>query len=69
MEIKNQKLKSSNTSSNLKKYSKYQSEIRANIHKNHNNINTNSIFNINKNNNNNNCKLLKLPHTNNIFFK
>ena len=67
MEIKNQKLKSSNTSSNLKKYSKYQSEIRANIHKNHNNNNTNSIFNINKNNNNNNCKLLKLPHTNNIF--
>jgi len=67
MEIKNQKLKSNNTSSNLKKYSKYQSEIRANIHKNHNNINTNSIFNINKNNNSNNCKLLKLSHTNIIF--
>ena len=65
MEIKNQKLKASNTSSNLKKYSKHQTEIKSNIHKNNNISNTNSIFNINKNNNN--CKLLKLAHTNNIF--
>ena len=65
MEIKNQKLKSSNTSSNLKKYSKHQNEIRSHIQKNNNIFNTNNIFNINKNNNNN--KLLKLTHTNNIF--
>ena len=65
MENKNQKLKSSNTSSNLKKFSKYQNEIKANIHKNQNNINTNSIFNINKNNNN--YKLLKLSHTSTIL--
>ena len=67
MEIKNQKLKSNNTSSTIKKYSKFQNEIRTNIYKNNNINNTNSIFNINKNSNNNNCKLLKLTHTNNIF--
>ena len=65
MEIKNQKLKSSNTSSNLKKYSKQQKEIRTQIQKNNNISTANSIFNINKNNNNN--KILKLTHTNNIF--
>ena len=69
MEMKNQKLKSSNTSSTLKKNSKYQNETRVNINKNNNINNPSSIFNINKNgsNNNNNCKLLKLTHSNNIF--
>ena len=67
MEIKNQKLKLSHTSSNLKKYNKHnkqQNEIKTNSK---NNIisNTNSIVNLNKNNNNN--KLLKLTHSNNIF--
>ena len=64
MEIKNQKLKSSNTSSNLKKFNKHQNEIKIN-YKNNNISNTNSIFNINKINNN--CNLIKLAHSNNIF--
>ena len=66
MEIKNQKLKSI-TSSNLKKFSKHQTEAKVTFHKNNNISNTNSIFSINKNNNNNNYKLLKFSHTNNIF--
>ena len=64
MEIKKQKLKSSNTSSNLKKYNKHQNEIKIN-NKNNNISNNNIIFEFNKNTNN--CKLLKLPHSNNIF--
>jgi hypothetical protein len=63
METKNQKLKSSNTSSNLKKNTKHPNDI--NVHKNNNILNTNSIFNISKNNNN--CKLLKMSHTSNII--
>ena len=62
MENKSQKLKSSNTSSNLKKCSKHTNDI--NVHKNNYISNTNnSIFN----KNNNNCKLLKMTQTNNIF--
>ena len=65
METKNQKLKTNNTASNLKKYQKHQNEHRATYHKNNNTNYSNNIFNINKNINNNNFKLLKLTQSNN----
>ena len=66
MEIKIQKLKSNNTSSNIKKYNKFHHEQKTNINKNSNNI-SNTNINIVINKNNANSKFLKLAHTNNVF--
>lgn len=66
MEIKIQKIKSNNTSSNLKKYNKYHPEQKSYINKNHNNI-TNTNINVSISKNTGNSKILKLSHTNNIF--
>ena len=66
MEIKIQKLKSNNTSSNLKKFNKFHPEQKSYINKNNNNIsNTNNNISINKNVMN--SKFLKLAHSNHIF--
>ena len=66
MEIKIQKLKSNNTSSNIKKYKKFNHEQKAYIIKNNNNI-SNTNFNIIINKNTVNSKFLKLSQSNNIF--
>ena len=66
MEIKIQKLKSNNTSSNIKKYNKFHHEQKTYLNKNINNI-TNTNCNIIINKNSVNSKFLKLAHPNNIF--
>ena len=66
MEIKIQKLKSNNTSSNIKKYNKFHHEQKTNMNKNSNNI-SNTNINIVINKNNANSKFLKLAHANNVF--
>jgi len=60
MEIKIQKLKSNNTSSNIKKYNKYYPEQKSYISKNSNISNTNINITINKNFIN--SKIIKLAH-------
>ena len=64
MEIKIQKLKSNNTSSNIKKYNKYNPEQKSYINKNNNLSNTNINISINKNIVN--SKIIKLAHPTNI---
>ena len=66
MEIKIQKLKSNNTSSNIKKYNKFHHEQKTYMNKNTNNI-SNTNINIVINKNNANSKFLKLAHSNNVF--
>ena len=66
MEIKIQKLKSNNTSSNLKKFNKFHPEQKSYPNKINNNIsNTNNNMNVNKNITN--SKYFKLSHSNHIF--
>ena len=64
MEIKIQKLKSNNTSSNIKKYNKYNPEQKSYINKNNNLSNANINISINKNIVN--SKIIKLAHPANI---
>ena len=64
MEIKIQKLKNNNTTSNLKK-NKFHPEQKSYISKNSNISNTNINITINKNVIN--SKIIKLAHQNNIF--
>ena len=65
MEIKIQKLKSNNTSSNIKKYNKNYPEQKSYISKNTNISNTNINISINKNLVN--SKIIKLVHPPNIY--